>query len=281
MVLPAPRWCERGRGVRWHGSLCVCDTAAAGYNGPVPQAYDSFAPHFDAWQRAFGGAYDDLILPRLLHALARHTQPVRRVVDLGIGTGDLVVALARAGYAVIGVDRSPAMLDVARAKIAAVALGARPVLLRQDLRALCLDVPADAAVCVYTVINQLTEAGDLARAMAAVHDALVPGGLFLFELNLREAYARYWSGVESVTVPGAVVTREHRRDGVVVEARVTIRTDGGIAHDRIAQRPYTDAEIGAALGVAGFVAVGVERFNPFESTGGPMKALWWAQRARA
>src|SRR5262245_58319254 len=66
----------------------------------VPQPYDAFAPHFDAWQRAFGGAYDDLILPRVLAALARHPRPVCRVVDLGIGTGDLVVALARAGYAV-------------------------------------------------------------------------------------------------------------------------------------------------------------------------------------
>jgi len=103
---------------------------------------DHFAPHFDAWQRAFGGAYDDLILPRLLHALARHTQRVWRVVDLGIGTGDLVVALARAGYAVVGVDRSPAMLEVARAKIAA--LQPPPLLLQQDLRALRLDAASDA-----------------------------------------------------------------------------------------------------------------------------------------
>jgi hypothetical protein len=53
----------------------------------VAESYDQFAPHFDAWQRAFGGAYDDLILPRLLAALGRHPRPVRRVADLGIGTG--------------------------------------------------------------------------------------------------------------------------------------------------------------------------------------------------
>ena len=59
------------------------------------------------------------MLPRILTALSRQAPPVRRVVDLGIGTGDLVIALARAGYVVIGVDRSSAMLEVARVKLAA------------------------------------------------------------------------------------------------------------------------------------------------------------------
>ena len=107
----------------------------------VPVAYDRFAPHFDAWQRAFGGAYDDLILPRLLTALRGHPWPIRRVVDLGIGTGDLVVALAREGYAVIGVDRSPAMLGVAarqdrgvRSRRAAASRAAGPAVLAASAR---------------------------------------------------------------------------------------------------------------------------------------------------
>jgi SAM-dependent methyltransferase len=248
----------------------------------VPVAYDRFAPHFDAWQRAFGGAYDDLVMPRLLAALRRHPRPIRRVADLGIGTGDLVVALAREGHAVIGVDRSPAMLDVARAKIAAAGLAVAPVLVQQDLRSLHLDAPVEAAICVYTVMNQLTGEGDLARAMAAVHDALVPGGLFLFELNLPEAYERYWSGTESTALPDAVVVREHRRSAGIVEALVRIdHVDGTTVRDRIAQRPYGDAEIEDALATAGLDLVAVQRFNPFEPGAVPVKALWSAQRARA
>jgi SAM-dependent methyltransferase len=248
----------------------------------VPVAYDRFAPHFDAWQRAFGGAYDDLILPCLLTALRGHPWPIRRVVDLGIGTGDLVVALAREGYAVIGVDRSPAMLDVAGSKIAASGLVVPPLLLQQDLRSLQLGAPVDAAICVYTVMNQLTGDGDLGRAMTAVHDALVPGGIFLFELNLPEAYERYWSGTESTALPDAVVVREHRRAGGIVEALVRIdHADGTTVHDRIAQRPYVDAEIESALAAAGLDLVSVDRFNPFTPGDMPVKALWSAQRARA
>lgn len=247
----------------------------------MPGAYDGFASHFDAWQQAFGGAYDDLILPRLLEALARHPRPVRRVVDLGIGTGDLVVALARAGYTVVGVDRSRPMLDVARAKIAAAGLGTAATLLHQDIRELRLDAPADAACCVYTVANQLTGDDDLARALSAVRRALVPGGLLLCEVNLPEAYARYWSGVETITLPDAVVTREHVHlaGSTILEARVTIRRhDGMTVSDRIAQRPYGDAELEAAFTEAGFGVTGVERFNPFDPTGPAVKALWNAQR---
>ncbi len=245
----------------------------------MPESYDQFAPHFDAWQRAFGGAYDDLILPRLLAAIGRHPSPVRRVADLGIGTGDLVLALARAGYEVVGVDRSEAMLAVAAEKIGRAGLARPPVLLRQDLRALRLDAPADAILCVYTVMNQLTDDGDLARALTAVHDALVPGGLLLFELNLPEAYARHWSGVETMTLPDAVVRREHRRTGALVEALVTIdRADGSTLRDHIAQRPYDDETVAAALAAAGFEVAGVERFNPFEPAAVPLKALWTARR---
>ncbi len=243
-------------------------------------SYDRFAPHFDAWQRAFGAPYDDLVLSRLLAALARHGVPAGRVADLGVGTGDLAVALARRGYRVIGVDRSLPMLAVARAKAEAAGLAVPPVFVAQDIRALHLDPPVDAAICVYTVVNQLTADGDLARALASVRDALVPRGLFLFELNLPASYARYWSGTETVRLPDAVVMREHRRvpGTPVIEARVTIRRGGEEAHDRIEQRPYTDAEVETALAETGFTLLERAAFNPFDAAGAPMKALWVARR---
>ena len=246
----------------------------------MAEAYDRFAPHFDAWQQAFGGPYGALVLPRVLAALARHQQPIRRVVDLGIGTGDLVIALARTGYEVIGVDRSQPMLDEARRKIAAAALDRDPTI--EPQRADVLAHQRRVAICVYTVANQLTADGDLDRMLCAVRGALVPGGLFLCEVNLPEAYARYWSGEETIALPDAVVTREHRRIAgtPVLEALVTIRrADGTTLHDRIAQRPYGDGELEAALDAAGFRVAAVERFNPFDPTAPAVKALWFAQRA--
>jgi len=250
----------------------------------MTHAYDAFAPHFDAWQRAFGAPYDALILPRVLDALTRHAPGARRIVDLGAGTGELAVALAAHGYRVVAVDCSAPMLEVARTKARALHLPEPPELVLQDLRTFRLEVPADAALCVYTVMNQLTRDGDLARALAATRDALVPGGLFVFELNLPAGYARHWSGTETVVLDDVVVVRVHRRlpGSSVIEARVTIRPrrDGGGEEvtDRILQRPYDDAEVEAALAGAGFVPLERARFNPFAPAEAPVKALWCARR---
>src|SRR5262245_10245619 len=251
----------------------------------MTHSYDAFAPHFDAWQRAFGAPYDTLILRRVLDALARHAPDARRVADLGAGTGELVVALAARGYGVVAVDRSAPMLAVARAKAEAASLTTLPEFVEQDLRVLRLERPVDVALCVYTVINQLTEDGDLARALAAVREALVPAGLFVFELNLPASYARYWSGTETTALGDAVVVRQHRRlpRSPVIEARVTIRrhdADGGeTVTDRILQRPFDDHEVEAALAGAGLALLERTAFNPFAPAEPPVKALWCARRS--
>ena len=48
--------------------------------------------------------------------------PVRRVLDLGCGTGNHVLPLVQLGYEVVGVDRSAGMLEAARKKAAGAAL---------------------------------------------------------------------------------------------------------------------------------------------------------------
>jgi predicted TPR repeat methyltransferase len=277
--------------------MCRLDMSAASdvvLNGGSPRdrsgdtlpasvtSYDLFAPHFDAWQRAFGQPYDALVLPRVLAALDVHVPGARHVVDLGVGTGDLAAALARRGYAVTGVDCSAPMLGVAHAKLQAA--GVVATLLLQDIRTLALDEPADAAVCVYTVLNQLTDDGDLARTFRAVRAALRPGGVFVFELNLPAAYDRYWTGTERVPAGDAVITRTHRRaaGSALVEADVTIVRAGAEVHDRIAQRVYSDEEVRDALAATGLVAVVREAFNPFErGAATPVKALWTVRPQRA
>jgi SAM-dependent methyltransferase len=244
----------------------------------VPISYDAFAPHFDAWQRSFGCAYDELVLPRLVAVLARHAPGARRIADLGIGTGDVAIALAARGFEVVGVDRAPTMLAVAREK--AGRAGVPVTLVEQDLRALRLDTPVDVAISVYTVVNQLTEDGDLGRAFRAIRTALVPDGVLVFETNLAASYARYWSGEETVDIGDAVIVRAHRRrpGSPVIDAEVSIRrrTWGGFdeVRDHIAQRPYAEDEIEAALARARFAVVEREAYDPFDRGGEATKALW-------
>jgi len=51
--------------------------------------------------------------------------PSGRIVDLGCGTGDLAIGLARRGHSVLGIDFAPAAIEEAERRAAALDAGAR------------------------------------------------------------------------------------------------------------------------------------------------------------
>src|SRR4029079_10446041 len=69
--------------------------------------YDEIAPFYDPWSRSVTEDVDFYVEQALASGVP--------VVELAVGTGRIAVPIARAGVAVIGVDASPGMLDVARA----------------------------------------------------------------------------------------------------------------------------------------------------------------------
>jgi SAM-dependent methyltransferase len=127
----------------------------------------------------------------------RHCPEPGRLVDLGCGTGRLLVALARRGYWVVGVDLSPEMLAVARAKAAAEDL---PVhLLRANLTELDALAPAsfDYAACLFSTLGMVLPAAMRRRAAAHAFRLLRPGGRLILHVhnrwfNARDPAGRAW-----------------------------------------------------------------------------------------
>ncbi|GBC83694.1 tRNA 5-carboxymethoxyuridine methyltransferase [bacterium HR11] len=93
--------------------------------------FDALAVAYDAW-------FTDRPLGRRLRAvvwecLERVFQPGDRVIDLGCGTGEDAVWLARRGIVVTAVDASAAMLAVARRKAEAAGVADRIEFVQMDL----------------------------------------------------------------------------------------------------------------------------------------------------
>src|SRR2546426_9940751 len=107
-----------------------------------------------------------------------HVNP-RTILDLGCGTGNHDVPLARRGYRVTGIDRSRDMLSLARKKAAG--LRARPRFVRADMRSFRLGRTFDVAVCMFGAFGYLLTERDALRSLRSIHAHLEPGGVFVFE----------------------------------------------------------------------------------------------------
>jgi SAM-dependent methyltransferase len=141
----------------------------------------------------FGG-FAQSAAPGLLGLLQHHGIRSGLVVDLGCGSGIWARALTDAGYEVLGIDYSAAMIALARQK----APRAR------FRRGSYLDValpPCDAVTSVGECLCYLFDRDDnneLAGLFARVYAALRPGGVFVFDM------------LEPGQLPGGNPVRRHR-----------------------------------------------------------------------
>jgi len=142
-------------------------------------AFTAVAPHYDTLMR--GVPYRQWVryLDQLLRVQNAHP---RRVLDLACGTGNVAEILAGEGYEVVGVDLSAPMIDQARRK--ADKKGLKISYFVQDAAQLDLPCsPFDLCVSLFDSLNYILEPDALARALARVYAHLVPGGLFIFDIN--------------------------------------------------------------------------------------------------
>ena len=115
----------------------------------------------------------------------RRGLPGNTVLDLACGTGSLTYELAQRGYEMIGVDLSADMLAEAAEKnrnLDAIP----PIFLCQSMDKLDLYGTIDACVCCLDSVNYVTSPKQLQKAFERVHLFLMPGGLFLFDINTPE-----------------------------------------------------------------------------------------------
>ena len=107
-------------------------------------------------------------------------KPVRKVLDLGCGTGNHALRLAARGYEVVGLDRSSDMLRIAERKAREKGIGLR--VHQADLRDLNLAETFDAVLMMFAVLGYQLENSDVLSALRGAHKHLHSAGLLLFDV---------------------------------------------------------------------------------------------------
>jgi SAM-dependent methyltransferase len=148
-----------------------------------------------SWPEAFARRYEEWSAP-MTADIAFYVDLARQadgpLVELAIGNGRVAIPVARAtGRAVIGVDTSPTMLELARA--GAAEAGVELDLRLADMRDLSLSEPAALIYCPFRSLLHLPTWSDRRRTFERVAASLRPDGrfawnAFVFDHRLAAGY---------------------------------------------------------------------------------------------
>lgn len=125
----------------------------------------------------------DALLPVGAHVpfyvdLAR--QQAGAVLELACGTGQLTLPIALQGLPTVGLDRSAAMLEVAKKR--ASAASAPVAFLQSDMRDFALGRDFNLIIVARNSLLHLLSTTDLLAALTAVRVHLAPDGVFAFDI---------------------------------------------------------------------------------------------------
>lgn len=198
--------------------------------------------------------------PVILAKLAVHPHTL---LDIACGEGTFAAAMAKAGFAVTGVDLSAEMLGFARAR--AEREGVAVTWVQEDMRTLSLsapDAPFDVVTCWYDSLNYLLTLAELEAAFVGVARALRPGGLFIFDMNTLYGLTVLWQRERTLVVHDVadyfVVGRntfDYERSIATVVLTAFSREEGGLwgrIDEEHPERAYPLEEIRGALTRVGF-----------------------------
>jgi SAM-dependent methyltransferase len=138
--------------------------------------YERFADIYRIWTATAGSTHANLSY--YVQAYLAADGPV---VELGVGDGRIAVEAAVQGRHVIGVDQSPAMLALCRARATDAGVLDRLTLLQGDFRSFALSEPAALIALPYHSIGHLTSLDAKRDAVRHIHVQLRPGGRFIFD----------------------------------------------------------------------------------------------------
>jgi SAM-dependent methyltransferase len=147
------------------------------------------------------------------------------VLELGCGSGRVLLHLAREGFETTGVDSSPEMIALARRRLEKQpAIAGRIQLLEADFRRLDLKKTYPLVIAPFNTFSHLTETADAGAALATIAAHLAPGGIVALALpNPIPIYS---------ALPEGLVLERTFHDG---ERGATVQQFSSLRVNRVAQ----------------------------------------------
>lgn len=215
----------------------------------------SFDPIAGLYHRLWSDWYLPAAMPALERTFFSRVAGGDRVIDVCCGSGHVTKELVRRGYRVTGIDISAGLIEIARQQMPDVDWRVA------DARSFTVTERYAAALSTFDSLNHILELSGLESVFASVYRALRPGGLFVFDMNLQEAFRadlRGWAvdaGDESVSL----IRGLFNDDGKIARTELIWFQRDGAGWQRsdtaIEEKCYTQEEIVLALRQAGFKTV--------------------------
>ena len=176
--------------------------------------YDSFVAEF----------YDHVLPYRNRQDVQLYLRQAQRVpgplLELGCGTGRVLIPLARAGAEIVGIDLSSSMLSICVERLAREdeSVHSRARLMRADMRSFKLGRHFPQVIVPFRAFQHLIDTEAQLECLACIHSHLHPGGTLVLDLfNPSIARLAATEGPEDFTeeppfdMPdGRSVVRKHR-----------------------------------------------------------------------
>jgi SAM-dependent methyltransferase len=212
----------------------------------------------------FSGVYDSLtenvdyekIANVICSLLRKYGVNEGLLLDNACGTGTLSVLLSRAGYDVIGADKSSEMLSVAVKKAADA--NCRILFLNQDMLSLDLYGTIKACVCTLDGINHLDGIDEVKTAFEKIALFTEAGGIFIFDANTVFKHRKVLADNTFVyDLESTFCVWQNETDGDRVNINLDFFTDAGNglwerSSESFSETAYETGTLTKALNAAGF-----------------------------
>lgn len=219
--------------------------------------YDTFAWLYN---KEWGG-FADNIFPALKFIAGEKLFNGGKILDLCCGTGQLAKVLNREGYKVTGIDGSAKMLRYAKENAPAAKL------ILEDARAFKLPPKYDIVFSTFDALNHIMTLEELEQAFKNVFNCLVEGGVFIFDMTLKNNFERAKDFVSVREKRGYLFIQhpKYHAKKKLLESKITLfRTQGKLwkrSDISLFQTWYPMKDIMSALGNAGFTIMRTHSFN--------------------